>query len=65
MAGADGGVAGESAVARALVSGLLAVGAPAPDFSAEASDGRVYTLGELLTESLVLLAFYPGNDTPG
>jgi peroxiredoxin len=65
MAGTDGGVAGRSAGACALVSGLLAAGARAPDFSAEASDGRVYTLGELLTDSLVLLAFYPGNDTPG
>jgi peroxiredoxin len=47
------------------VSGLLAAGARAPEFSAEASDGRVYTLGRLLADSLVLLAFYPGNDTPG
>jgi peroxiredoxin len=47
------------------VSALLAAGTPAPDFSAEASDGRIYTLSELLADSLVLLAFYPGNDTPG
>jgi peroxiredoxin len=47
------------------VSRLLSAGTRAPDFSAEASDGRVYTLPELLTDSLVLLAFYPGNDTPG
>lgn len=47
------------------MSGLLPVGTRAPDFSAEASDGRVYALGELLAASLVLLAFYPGNDTPG
>ena len=65
MAGTDGGVAGWSFGARALVTGLLSAGARAPDFSAEASDGRVYTLGELLADSLVLLAFYPGNDTPG
>jgi peroxiredoxin len=65
MAGTDGGAAGGSAVARDLVSGLLPAGARAPDFSAEASDGRVYTLGALLADSLVLLAFYPGNDTPG
>jgi peroxiredoxin len=65
MAGAAGGAAGRSGGPRALVSGLLAAGARAPDFSAEASDGRVYTLGELLADSLVLLAFYPGNDTPG
>jgi peroxiredoxin len=47
------------------VSALLAAGTRAPDFAAEASDGRVYTLGGLLAHSLVLLAFYPGNDTPG
>jgi peroxiredoxin len=65
MAGTDGGIPGRPAGARALVSGLLAAGTRAPDFSAEASDGRLYTLGGLLAESLVLLAFYPGNDTPG
>ena len=65
MAGTDGGIAGGPAGARVLVSGLLAAGTRAPDFSAEASDGRVYTLGGLLADSLVLLAFYPGNDTPG
>jgi hypothetical protein len=65
MAGTDGRVAGWSAGARALVSLLLTTGSRAPDFSAEASDGRTYTLGDLLAESLVLLAFYPGNDTPG
>lgn len=65
MAGTDGGVAGGPAGARAVVSGLLTAGTRAPDFSAEASDGRRYTLGELLADSLVLLAFYPGNDTPG
>ena len=47
------------------MSGLIAVGTPAPGFRLEASDGRIYTLGEMLAESLVLLAFYPGNDTPG
>ena len=65
MVGTDGGVAGRPAGARALVSGLLAAGTRAPDFSAEASDGRGYTLRDLLADSLVLLAFYPGNDTPG
>ena len=47
------------------MSPLLGAGTRAPDISAEASDGRVYTLGDLLADSLVLLAFYPGNDTPG
>jgi thioredoxin-dependent peroxiredoxin len=44
---------------------LLLEGDPAPDFRAVASDGRSYTLGNLLAESHVLLLFYPGNDTPG
>jgi peroxiredoxin len=44
---------------------LIAVGATAPAFSAEASDGRTYRLADLLAESRVMLAFYPGNDTPG
>jgi len=37
----------------------------APDFTAEASDGRTYALHRLLEESRVLLVFYPGNNTPG
>jgi peroxiredoxin len=44
---------------------LLSPGAPAPDFSAAASDGRSYTLSELVRDSRVLLVFYPGNNTPG
>lgn len=48
-----------------VVTSLIAAGAPAPDFTANASDGRRYSLRELLTESRVMLAFYPGNDTPG
>ena len=47
------------------MSGLLAAGHPAPDFTLAASDGRRYALGDLLGDSQVLLAFYPGNDTPG
>jgi peroxiredoxin len=47
------------------VSGLIAVGRAAPDFAAEGSDGRRYLLRELLADRRVLLAFYPGNDTPG
>jgi peroxiredoxin len=46
-------------------SSLLAVGAIAPELEAEASDGKRYTLRELLRESNVVLIFYPGNDTPG
>jgi peroxiredoxin len=44
---------------------LLQPGTAAPDFSADASDGKRYHLKELLTESRVLLVFYPGNNTPG
>lgn len=47
------------------MSGLIAVGTPAPDFTAAASDGRTYRLSDLLAETRVMLAFYPGNDTPG
>ena len=42
-----------------------AVGQPAPAFVAQGSDGRVYALAEMLAGGPVLLAFYPGNDTPG
>ena len=47
------------------MSGLIAPGTAAPDFTAPASDSRTYQLAELLRESRVLLVFYPGNDTPG
>jgi peroxiredoxin len=47
------------------MSPLIPAGAPAPGFTAAASDGRTYALPELLAGSRVLLAFYPGNDTPG
>ena len=43
----------------------LRPGDPAPDFTATGSDGRSYQLSDLLRESLVLLVFYPGNNTPG
>jgi peroxiredoxin len=44
---------------------LLSPGSTAPEFAAEASDGQVYRLRDLLAESRVLLVFYPGNNTPG
>ncbi len=44
---------------------LLQPGTPAPDFSADASDGRTYRLHQLLENGPVLLVFYPGNNTPG
>ena len=47
------------------MSGLLPAGHRAPEFTLAASDGRTYVLRELLADGRVLLAFYPGNDTPG
>jgi peroxiredoxin len=47
------------------MSALLKPGAMAPDFTAAASDGRTYTLHELVHDTRVLLVFYPGNNTPG
>jgi peroxiredoxin len=47
------------------VTGLVPAGNVAPTFTAAASDGRLYALGDLLADSRVLLVFYPGNDTPG
>jgi peroxiredoxin len=47
------------------VSRHPAVGDPAPPFEAAGSDGQRYALADLLTVGPVLLAFYPGNDTPG
>jgi peroxiredoxin len=44
---------------------LLPPGAGAPDFHARGSDGSTYRLETLLTQTRVLLLFYPGNDTPG
>jgi peroxiredoxin Q/BCP len=44
--------------------GLLAVGAPAPDFSVTTHDGRRIVLSELRGR-WVALYFYPKDDTPG
>jgi peroxiredoxin len=43
----------------------LPIGSKAPAFSAPASDGRSYGLGDLLQIGPVALIFYPGNNTPG
>ncbi len=43
----------------------LAVGEMAPDFTAQASDGRTYALADLRKVGHVALVFYPGNNTPG
>jgi peroxiredoxin len=47
------------------VSGLLPPGSRAPEFRLAGSDGREHELGDLLAGARILLAFYPGNDTPG
>ena len=54
-----------TARARRAVSGLLPAGSAAPEFRLRGSDGREHALRDLLAASRVLLAFYPGNDTPG
>ncbi len=43
----------------------LAVGAHAPNFSAETHDGTALQLSELLEHSAVVLFFYPRDFTPG
>ena len=43
----------------------LAIGAQAPDFSAETHDGVAFQLSELLKHSAVVLFFYPRDFTPG
>jgi peroxiredoxin len=43
----------------------LPIGSKAPAFTAPASDGHIYVLGDLLKHGPVALVFYPGNNTPG
>ena len=43
----------------------LPIGSKAPSFTAPASDGQTYSLGDLLNKGPVTLVFYPGNNTPG
>lgn len=43
----------------------LEPGTPAPDFTADASDGRRYALKTLRAKGPVLLVFYPMNNTSG
>ena len=47
------------------MSDPLKVGSNAPLFSAPASDGRMYSLADVLKRQHVALIFYPGNNTPG
>lgn len=44
---------------------LLPIGSKAPTFRAEASDGKTYSLADVLKVHHVALVFYPGNNTPG
>ena len=43
----------------------LSVGSKAPPFTAAASDGKTYTLTDVLKTKHVALVFYAGNNTPG
>jgi len=47
------------------MSDVLQVGSKAPAFEATASDGNTYRLADVLRRALVVLVFYPGNNTPG
>lgn len=47
------------------MSELLNVGARAPMFTAQASDGKTYRLADVLKQQHAALVFYPGNNTPG
>ena len=44
---------------------VLAIGSNAPVFDAPASDGKHYSLADVLKTRHVALVFYPGNNTPG
>jgi peroxiredoxin len=48
-----------------MMKDMIEVGATAPDFELDASDGRRYRLTEVLENSRAFLVFYPGNNTPG
>lgn len=44
---------------------LIRTGDAAPAFALEAPDGTQVRLADQLLQAMVLLLFYPGNDTPG
>ena len=53
-----------------LVTGLFSGAVPqagdtAPDFTVTDTDGRKYTLSELVKQGPVILAFFPKAFTPG
>ncbi len=44
---------------------MIAVGERAPDFSLPAGDGRTVSLGDFRGKKVVVLFFYPKDETPG
>jgi peroxiredoxin Q/BCP len=44
---------------------MIEVGATAPNFELEGSDGERHRLSDVLAKRRALLVFYPGNNTPG
>jgi peroxiredoxin len=53
-----------------LLTGMLAAAAPkvgdvAPDFTAVDTDGKSYTLSEMVKAGNVIVAFFPKAFTPG
>ncbi len=54
----------KSASTVAVKAGMLAVGQPAPDFSAPDDTGRTVRLSDFKGKKVVLY-FYPKDDTPG
>jgi hypothetical protein len=48
-----------------VMSGMLATGAAAPDFSLVSNSGETVTLSSHRGKENVVLVFYPKNNTPG
>ncbi len=49
----------------ALFTKALDVGTTAPDFALPSQSGQVVRLSDLTAEKIVVLYFYPADDTPG
>src|SRR5271167_1899051 len=52
-------------LATATLAALPAVGDPAPLFAGQDQDGKTVTLAGLIGKKIVLLYFYPKDNTPG
>ena len=57
-------------MAMGLLTGLLAAATPkvgevAPDFTAVDTDGKSFTLSEMVKDGPVIVAFFPKAFTPG